>query len=101
MESPSTGIRLTYGVHEQMVAAVGMTIAQVREIYHQVMNIPAEARAVVNGKKVNDDHTLKAGEEVEFIKEAGIKGSGERPSITVNWLAVIIVLLVIGLVFSR
>lgn len=71
-----TGVKLSYGVHEMMAAAVGHTVAQVRDMYSQIMNLPGDVSAVINGKKVSADHIIKQGEEVEFVKEAGVKGAG-------------------------
>ncbi len=68
------GVKTTYGVHEMIADAVGKTIADLRAGLQQAMNIPANAGAVIAGKRVGDGHILLAGQEVEFVKEAGVKG---------------------------
>lgn len=69
------GVTASYGVHSVMVDAVGKTVGEVRAGTQQVLSIPENGTyAVVNGRKVSDDHVIGEGEQVEFIKEAGVKG---------------------------
>ena len=70
----NAGVMVSYGSHEMMADAVGKTIGDVRAGLAQVMNIDPQARPIVNGKPVPEDYTLKSNEQVEFIKEAGVKG---------------------------
>lgn len=72
--SSNPGVEVSYGVHKMLADAIGKTVADVKGGLAQVMNIPANATAVINGQKVTDDHTIKKGEKVEFVKEAGVKG---------------------------
>jgi hypothetical protein len=71
------GVSVSYGIHKMTADAIGKTVADVRAGLSQVMNIPANAGAVINGQRVTDDHTIKKGEAVEFVKEAGVKGMPE------------------------
>lgn len=74
--SSNPGVRIQYGIHEALVDAVGKTVNDVRSTMSQVMNIPNNARAHVGGRPVANDHVISQGQEVEFIKEAGVKGGG-------------------------
>jgi hypothetical protein len=53
----------------------GKTIEQVREELRCVMNIPDNAAMLLNGEEAPDPgHTLRSGDELEFVKPAGSKG---------------------------
>lgn len=75
MDSNAKATKIAYGVHELVIEGVGKTIAQIKQAYHQVMNLPDQAVAVIDGARVSDDYTVVEGQEVEFLKEAGEKGS--------------------------
>lgn len=70
----TTGVPYSFGVHEGIADAVGKTVADLRAAVGQPMNLPADAQAVINGQRVGNDHVIQKGEQVEFIKEAGVKG---------------------------
>lgn len=70
----AVGTKVSYGVHEGMVEAVGKTVADVRAAVAQIMNLPQNAGAIIGGQRVDDSHVIKEGQEVEFVKEAGVKG---------------------------
>ncbi len=54
----------------------GLKLAQLRRKFAEVLNITAAHSVVtINGHQVDEnEHTLRGGEEVEFIKPAGQKG---------------------------
>lgn len=54
---------------------VGMTVGQIREKFKTVLNIPSDARAIVDGKAANSDTVVHDGQELEYVKETGEKGS--------------------------
>lgn len=74
MADSNAGVVLLYGIHQYVADVVGKTIAQVKQAYAQTMNLPANAVAHVNGAAVSDDHLIERGQEIEFIKQAGVKG---------------------------
>lgn len=74
MATSNPGVEVKYGVHRMVADAIGKTVADVKAGLKDVMNIPANAVAVIAGQKVTDDHKITAGEKVEFVKEAGVKG---------------------------
>ena len=54
---------------------VGQTVYEVRESFADVLNIPDEANALVNGRGVSEDYALRAGEELIFSRPVGSKGT--------------------------
>lgn len=72
--SSNPGVEVTYGVHKMIADAIGKTVGDVKAGLAQVMNIPANAGAVIGGTKVDDSHVIQKGQKVEFVKEAGVKG---------------------------
>jgi hypothetical protein len=40
----------------------------------QVLNIPRDAAVSVNGERAGDDYVVRPGDEIEFQKQAGVKG---------------------------
>jgi hypothetical protein len=65
--------RVVCGANEQAMDA-GQTVAQARENFKEILNIPDGAKAIVNGDEVGEDYTLNEGDSLEFIKSAGGKG---------------------------
>lgn len=53
----------------------GRTVAQVRKRLRDSFNIANDAVAHVNGEPVAEDHVLAENTSLEFLKEAGTKGS--------------------------
>jgi len=74
MAGENPGVQVTYGTHVMMADAIGKTVGQVKAAMAQVMNIPTNAGAVIGSKRVTDDTIIEKGQQVEFIKEAGVKG---------------------------
>lgn len=68
-------VRVTSGASDQTFDnIVGQKVGTVRASLVSVFNIPADAQAFVNGKPVEDGYILQDGQQVEFIKKAGVKG---------------------------
>jgi hypothetical protein len=45
-----------------------MTLAEVKVMYGNVIHVPSNAPALVNGKDVPEDTILKAGDRAEFMQ---------------------------------
>lgn len=74
--SATSKIRVVHGANEQYFDTLeGKTVGQVKKSLREVFNIPGDAEALVNGKQVGDDFVLDAGMNLEFTKEAGVKGA--------------------------
>lgn len=68
-------VRVVHGANEQYFDNLeGKTVGMVRKSLREVFNIPGDADALVSGKNVADDFILEGGMNLEFVKEAGVKG---------------------------
>jgi hypothetical protein len=69
-------VRVVHGANEQYFDNLeGKTVGMVRKSLREVFNIPGDAEALIGGKAVGDDFVLEGGQNLEFVKEAGVKGS--------------------------
>lgn len=68
-------VRVVHGVHEEYFDLQGKTIGSVRKSLRDAYNLPGDAVAFVAGEPVEDDHILESGSNLEFTKEAGVKGN--------------------------
>lgn len=62
------------GVNQLDANLAGKTVAQVRDMLSQALNIDPEATPMIDGEEVSEDTTLTEGEELEFVKASGEKG---------------------------
>lgn len=69
-------VDIVHGANDTRENISGQTVAQARKMFTSSFNIPADAKTFVNGNQVtNEEETvLQAGDQLEFIKEAGQKG---------------------------
>lgn len=68
-------VRVVHGANEQYFDSLeGKTVGQVRKSLRDAFNIPGDANALIAGKDVGDDFILEGGMNLEFAKEAGVKG---------------------------
>ena len=77
LESTAQTVNLVYGAHDLDVEVTGLTVAEVQLAYKDIINVEDDAEAYVNGKPVVDKNSisLNAGDRLQFMKEAGQKGS--------------------------
>jgi hypothetical protein len=68
------GTKVINGVNELQAELEGRTVAEVRGMLSQVLNIDAVAKPIVNGEQVEETYTLTSGDELEFVKASGTKG---------------------------
>lgn len=74
--SATNKIRVVHGANEQYFDTLeGKTVGTVKKSLREVFNIPGDAEALIGGKQVGDDFILEPGMSLEFVKEAGVKGS--------------------------
>jgi hypothetical protein len=74
MDTETATTKVIYGVNELELDLAGKTIRGVYKALEQVLNIPRDAAVTVNGAPADDDHVIHPGDEIEFRKEAGVKG---------------------------
>src|ERR1035437_1337141 len=70
--APAT--RDVYGVNDLELDLAGRRIGAVYTVLEQVLNIPREASVTVNGGRVDEEYVVRPGDEIEFLKSAGVKG---------------------------
>ena len=73
-QAAAGAVRVIYGVHTLEAPVAGRTVADVRGALSQALNLSPEAIAVVDGVEAGEDHVLRAGEQLEFVRLAGEKG---------------------------
>ncbi len=66
--------RVVHGVNDLELDLAGKSIRTVYKVLEQVLNIPRDASVSVNGNRVDDDYVVRPGDEIEFLKTAGVKG---------------------------
>ena len=74
MQTTDTATRVIYGVNELDLDLAGKTVRGIWRALEQVLNIPREARATVNGAAADDEYVVRPCDEIEFQKAAGVKG---------------------------
>lgn len=61
--------------YEEPLPVVGMTVAQVRDRYGQLLDIDPGAEALVNGNEVGENAVIEEGQRLQFARSGGEKGS--------------------------
>jgi sulfur carrier protein ThiS len=73
-EDTDTAVKVVYGVNELSLDLGGKSIRGIWKMLEQVLNLPRETTVRVNGQIVADDHIVRPGDEIDFLKPAGVKG---------------------------
>jgi len=73
---PESQVRVLYGVHAIEANLAGRAVGDVRQALRQALNISPQAVAVVDGREVEESVLLQAGQQLEFVRLAGEKGTG-------------------------
>jgi len=60
-----------HGANQDSVSLIGKTVSWVRNYLGDVFDIPAEAMALVDGRKVSEDWVLELGQILEFTDQEG------------------------------
>lgn len=55
-------------------ASTGLTVGSIRDEYEDILTIPANAVATVNGNAADRNTRVKSGDEVAFTRPTGQKG---------------------------
>jgi len=66
--------RVISGVNTLDANLAGRSVADVRGMLSQPLNIDQAAKPVVDGQNVSEDCILEDGDELEFVKASGEKG---------------------------
>lgn len=70
----SNEVTINCGANTHKFDVAGLQIGEVADRIQEIMNIPSPRQTFVNGVQVRDNYVIKAGDEIEFIKPAGVKG---------------------------
>jgi hypothetical protein len=65
---------VTHGPFAEQLPVAEMTISQVRSRFQDRLDIHPQALAMLDGNPVDDDTTVRAGQTLMFIRQAGEKG---------------------------
>lgn len=66
--------QIVNGVNTLSAQLCGKSVAEVRGMLSQALNIDSAAVPAVNGSTVDPGYILQDGDELEFIKASGTKG---------------------------
>lgn len=68
-------VRVIHGANERYFDHLsGKTVGSVRKSLRDAFNIPGDASALIDGKEVGDEFILQSGQNLEFVKQSGVKG---------------------------
>jgi hypothetical protein len=67
-------VTVSHGPFAEDLPVAGMTISQVRSGFSDRLDIHPQAMALIDGNPVDDTTTLRAGQTLMFIRQAGEKG---------------------------
>ena len=71
---PNT-VRVFSGANEMALDVRGdMTIGAIRQRLTEILNLSQEHKALVNGHDAPEDQNIRPGDNVEFVRQAGVKG---------------------------
>ena len=73
----TNNVRFLHGANDAYHSMSGKTVGMARKSLKNELNIPGDAQALISGKPVEDDFILEGGMTLEFVKEAGQKGSSQ------------------------
>src|SRR4051812_5508015 len=78
LEAAKGSVRVVHGAKDETFdAVVGRTIGEIRKSLKDSYNIPEDAQALIDGKQVDENTTVQANTTLEFIKQAGVKGTSK------------------------
>jgi hypothetical protein len=67
-------VLIRYGIHRLEAKVGGKTVAQIRKLLQQPLNLDPRVIALVNHRQAIDNTILQAGDQLEFVRLAGVKG---------------------------
>jgi len=69
-----TLISVSCGASSSNYPVVGRSVGFVKSTYKEILNIDPASEGIVNGVKVADSYVMKSGDNLEFVRKAGVKG---------------------------
>src|SRR5581483_3577532 len=77
-------VRVIAGADVQDMAVAGRRVGDVRTVARAIFAINPAAVALVDGRRVDDDHLLAPGQVLEFVKYAGQKGAAGAEGVVIE-----------------
>jgi hypothetical protein len=68
-------ITVITGAHVQSLPLVNMTVGNARHLLQASFNIGPQAMALINGRPAQPETVLQQGDTLEFVHQAGEKGT--------------------------
>lgn len=78
MVADRRGVKVVHGANDGEFEVAGETVGRVRASLAHAHNIPDDAIALVNGRRVTEDFRLADNSVLEFVRESGVKGAGRK-----------------------
>ncbi len=72
---PLGNVTIAHGVYRMDVPITEMSVAELRRRMIDQLDIHPEAVAMLDGQRVDDDTTVRAGQRLTFVRRAGEKGT--------------------------
>lgn len=78
MVADRRGVNVVHGANEGEFEVAGETVGRVRSALVHAFNIPDDAIALANGRRVSFGYIAQAGDVIEFVVERGDKGGRKK-----------------------
>jgi hypothetical protein len=66
--------KVVCGANSQDGDLTGLTVAEIKQAYKDILNIDDASEAIISGDKVDNGYRLADGDTLEFVKKSGKKG---------------------------
>lgn len=67
-------VLIRYGIHRLEARVEGKTVGEIRKLLQQPLNLDPRVIALVNHRQATEQTLLRAGDQLEFVRLAGVKG---------------------------
>ena len=74
-EEERSSVLVNSGPFHEWLPVSGMTVGEVRSRFRDVLGLPPDSQAVLDGRDVADDTVIRTGQSLTFSNRVGEKGS--------------------------
>ncbi len=78
MVADRRGVKVVHGANDGEFEVAGETVGRVRASLTHAFNIPDDAIALADGRRITDGFRLADNSVLEFVRESGVKGAGKK-----------------------
>ena len=71
-------VTVTHGPYAEQLPVAGESVGRIRSMYADMFDLDPASQAVIDGREVDDDTILQAGQLLVFVRHAGEKGTTQR-----------------------